>query len=198
MKYWGYQAIGVDYAEDTVKKLNQIAPDLDIRKGDVTCLEFEDEYFDGYWSLGVIEHFWEGYERVLSEMKRVLKEGGYAFVSFPCISRLDRAKILIGGYPEFTIDEPHKSFNQFAFDISSVRADFENIGFKCVSVRRSGGLLGIERIWPAVSKINRTLRAWSTKHRMLSFIHNGVSIALAPLCGHSAMLVLKKENSSTP
>ena len=74
MRYWGYQAIGVDYAEGTVRKINEIAPELDIRTGDVTSLEFEDEYFDGYWSLGVIEHFWEGYEKVLSEMRRVLRD----------------------------------------------------------------------------------------------------------------------------
>jgi 2-polyprenyl-3-methyl-5-hydroxy-6-metoxy-1,4-benzoquinol methylase len=57
MNYWGYKVVGVDFAPKTVAKIKEVMPGLDVRLGDVQALDFEDEYFDGYWSMGVIEHF---------------------------------------------------------------------------------------------------------------------------------------------
>jgi SAM-dependent methyltransferase len=82
MQYWGYKAVGVDFAERTIATTRKIAPELDLNIGDVRKLDYEDCSFDGYWSLGVIEHFWEGYSSILKEMYRVLKPGGFlAFFS---------------------------------------------------------------------------------------------------------------------
>ena len=75
----GYRVIGIDYAEKSVMILNQYLPELDIRLADVRDLPFEDNYFIGYWSIGVIEHFWEGYESIALEMSRVIKYNGYLF-----------------------------------------------------------------------------------------------------------------------
>ncbi|GAI52286.1 unnamed protein product, partial [marine sediment metagenome] len=79
----GYDAYGVDYAEETVKKVNQYAPELKITVDDIRNLNFEDGFFDGYWSLGVIEHFYDGYDAMLREMHRVLSEG--AIFSLQCL-----------------------------------------------------------------------------------------------------------------
>jgi|SRR5450631_3156889 len=49
-----FQAIGVDYAKVTVDTLNRIVPEIDVRHGDIRSLEFCDNFFAGYWSLGVI------------------------------------------------------------------------------------------------------------------------------------------------
>ena len=81
----GYKVIGVDFAKQTVQGVKSLMPQLDVRVGDVQNLAFSDRYFDGYWSLGVIEHFYGGYMPVIREMHRVLKPGGYAFLTFPCI-----------------------------------------------------------------------------------------------------------------
>ena len=56
----GFNAIGIDFAEDTVREARRTYKDLDVRKGDVRSLDFPDDNFDGYWSIGVIEHFWNG------------------------------------------------------------------------------------------------------------------------------------------
>ena len=79
----GYRCIGIDWAEKTVALLNRYAAGLDIRQGDVRKLPFPDKYFAGYWSMGVIEHFREGYEPVALEMARVIKDNGYLFLAFP-------------------------------------------------------------------------------------------------------------------
>ena len=97
----GYDAYGVDFAEKTVKRVNTLIPELKIRLGDVRQLEFPDATFHGYWSLGVIEHFPEGYDPIAKEMLRVLKPGGYLFLTFPYMSPLRRLKTYFGAYPLF-------------------------------------------------------------------------------------------------
>ena len=77
----GYEAYGVDFAPHTIAQVTQHYPELDVRVGDVRALPFSDCFFDGYWSLGVIEHFWNGYSEIASEIHRVLKPGGYLFVN---------------------------------------------------------------------------------------------------------------------
>ena len=73
-----YQSIGIDYAEQTVKEVSEII--LNWRYGDVRSLELESDSIDGYWSIGVIEHFYEGYSDISREMHRVLRSGGYVFL----------------------------------------------------------------------------------------------------------------------
>ena len=48
---------------------------------DLDDLPVEDESVDGYWSLGVIEHFYDGYGEILSEMHRVIKRDGFFDIS---------------------------------------------------------------------------------------------------------------------
>jgi SAM-dependent methyltransferase len=79
----GYNIIGVDYAEKTIQKVKQALPELDIRYGDITHLDFPDGYFDAYYSGGVIEHFEKGPWQGIAEAHRVLKTGGYLFMSVP-------------------------------------------------------------------------------------------------------------------
>ncbi len=196
MDYWGYQAIGVDFASETVAKIKEVMPNLDVRCGNVMALDFEDDYFDGYWSLGIIEHFWQGYDDILKEMNRGLKVGGYAFVSFPCISRLDRLKIYLSGYKNFTGVDMPDNFYQFGLDVNAVRKDFERAGFKCLSVRRRDGLQGLIRVWPGSERISLALRKMSKKSFIIRLFKEGMNYVLAPLCGHITLLILKKIKSN--
>ncbi|MEM2890824.1 MAG: class I SAM-dependent methyltransferase, partial [Candidatus Hadarchaeum sp.] len=68
----GFEVIGIDFSIETVKRLNELFPLLDIRVGDVRHLDFPDFFFDAYYSGGVIEHFEDGVETQLSEANRVL------------------------------------------------------------------------------------------------------------------------------
>lgn len=191
MKFWGYSAIGIDFASKTVKKIKESMPDLDVRYGDVRSLEFPDNFFDGYFSMGVIEHFWEGYNDILKEMKRVLKVGGYAFVAFPCISRLDRVKIFFSGYKKFTDVGMPDNFYQFGLDISTVRRDFARAGFECLSIWRLDGWNGLIRLWPAVKRVYGALKRLSKKSRGIELFKRGMGFLMAPLCGHCVLLVFR-------
>lgn len=192
MNYWGYQSVGVDFAQKTVAKIKEVAPELNVNYGDVRTLNYEDGSFDGYWLLGVIEHFWEGYDDILREMKRVLKVGGYAFVTFPCISRLDRLKIFFSGYKEFTGFDMPDNFYQFVLDANITRRDFERAGFRCLRSRRRNGWYGLTRLWPAVGPVRCALFRLSEKSWCMKLLVLGIGVLIAPLCGHGVLLVLQK------
>lgn len=190
---WGYHAIGIDFAEKTVTKINEVMPDMDIRYGDLRKLSLEDGCLDGYLSLGVIEHFWEGYDDILNETRRVLKPGGYAFVSFPCISRLDWLNIFFSGYEKLEGCDMPEDFYQFGLDVKVVRRNFERVGFECIHTYWQYGLTGLQRMIPAFKKTQEKLWKLSKKNKLIKLFTVTSSFLLAPLCGHSVMLVLKKQ-----
>lgn len=86
----GHDVLGLDYMASTVRKVRDYDPDFPIEAGDVQELRFEDGTFDAYVSLGVIEHFEEGPQHALAEAYRVLKPGGLAFVTVPCLTLMRR------------------------------------------------------------------------------------------------------------
>ena len=86
LREMGHDVIGVDYMQSTVDKVKAYDPDFPIQVGDVLNLDFPDNTFDAYVSLGVIEHFREGPQKALWEAKRVLKPNGLAFITVPYLS----------------------------------------------------------------------------------------------------------------
>lgn len=142
----GYDAFGVDFAKGTVEKINRFFPELKITEGDVRSLPFEDDFFDGYWSLGVIEHFYVGYEDILKEMKRVVKKGGYVFLTFPYMSPLRKFKAKLDLYDKKYENDNRdtKNFYQFALDATAVRDDFEKHGFILKYAKAFDGLKGFK------------------------------------------------------
>lgn len=141
----GFEAVGIDFAEKTVEAINEATPEIDVRFGDVRDLPFEDTSFDGYWSLGVIEHFYEGYQSIQSEMLRVLKPGGYLFMTVPAVSPLRRLKVLLGRYPSFEpSEELLADFYQFALTPARIVEDFEASGFKLLERHGMDGLKGLK------------------------------------------------------
>jgi len=192
MNHWGYRAVGVDFAAKTISEIKKVAPNLDVRCGDVRSLEFEDGYFDGYFSLGVIEHFWDGYADILSEMKRVLKAGGYAFVAVPSISRLERI-MMFSMYRKFTGPERPDNFYQFALDATTLKEDFERIGLEYVRTWRTGDWNILLRFVPGLYSLILGLESLSKKCRMIRLFRSAVMVLMSPICGDNVLLVLRKK-----
>ena len=86
----GHDIIGIDYLQSTVDKVKRFDPELPVQQGDVNNLDFPDNHFDAYVSLGVVEHFQEGPQKALAEAYRVLKPGGIAFVTVPYLNMFRR------------------------------------------------------------------------------------------------------------
>jgi SAM-dependent methyltransferase len=133
LKKSGYNITGIDSAAKTVEKLHEFMPDLDIRYGDLAELEFNEGYFDGYWSLGVIEHFYSGYEHITREMFRVLKPNGYLFMTVPDMSPLRMLKAALGIFPRFQEHAVDLSgFYQFAYGSDEIVKTFSESGFQFI------------------------------------------------------------------
>lgn len=78
-----YSAVGVDISRETIEKLKELFPDDAFHAGDIRDLDFPDDSFDGYFSWGTFEHFEAGLQPCISEAFRVLKPGGYLFMTVP-------------------------------------------------------------------------------------------------------------------
>jgi len=187
----GYDAYGVDYAADTVGKTNEKFPELKISLGDVTKLDFSDGFFDAYWSLGVIEHFWDGYGEIASEMARVLKKDGFLFLTFPQLSPLRKLKAKLGAYPNMADCKMRpEDFYQFGLDWKSVENNFRKHGFRLIGKKSRDGIKGLKGevkiLGSALQKIynGKSLPAKAAKL--------AISKAFAPLAGHSKLLIFQK------
>ena len=83
LRQLGFDVIGVDYNRGPIEKVLLHDPSLPVSLGDVARLQFPDGYFEGYLSLGVIEHFSEGPQQAIREAHRVLKRRGVFVVVVP-------------------------------------------------------------------------------------------------------------------
>lgn len=129
---------GIDFSENMLKIACKRQPDIDLRKGDVTHLEFEDNTFD-IVTMGFGLRNITNPEKALSEIHRVLKAGGYFMhldfgkknilnkffdITVPLTARLFYGNALPYGYlisSKQEFPEPHELIK-----------DFEKSGFKFV------------------------------------------------------------------
>lgn len=192
LDYNGYDTYGIDFAERTVKKVNEMFPKLKITIGDVRKLDFADNYFDGYWSLGVIEHFYEGYGDILKEMTRITRKGGYLFVTFPYMSPLRKIKAKLGLYERFDENTFDKSrFYQFALNPSRVISDFEKSGFTLIKEKPLTGLKGMK---DEVAFLERPLQyIYDGKSFIFKVVGYAISLMLSRFSGHAVLLVFRKK-----
>lgn len=84
----GHETTGVELYEQLIVRAKKYDQEIKVIKGDVLKLDYPDNHFDAYISLGVIEHFKEGPHTALNEARRVLKPGGLAFISIPYLNFL--------------------------------------------------------------------------------------------------------------
>ena len=165
---------------------------IDIRLGDVRRLPFYDNYFAGYWSLGVIEHFWEGYKVIALEMVRVIKNNGYLFLAFPCMNPLRRVKAWLGLYPAWEDTNPLDNFYQFALNSKTVIRDFEGIGFTLVTSLPLGEIDGAKNELSWIRFLLQKLYDYKGNNIAINLIQKVTSKLLTPIASHSVILILKK------
>lgn len=190
----GYTAIGVDFAAETVNYINTIAPDLDILCADVRQLPFKDSCFSGYWSLGVIEHFWEGYRPIATEMWRVLRPKGILFLVFPYMNPVRLWKSRLKFFPELGEGRP-EDFYQFALNPDTVRDDFKSLGFVHLTSRPCMGRQGMEEETPRLARairneyqrLGRTIAQRARKR----IVHELNCLLLSPFC-YSMLEIFQK------
>lgn len=137
----GYDTYGVDFAQKTVDFLTT-KTNLNVQLADIRNLPFPNSTFDGYWSLGVIEHFEEGIEKPVQEIERVLKPGGYLFLTVPYMSPL--RKILAKNSKYELKNEEFNNFYQYLYPAEHIVQSMNKMGFQLVKKRGMDAVKGIK------------------------------------------------------
>jgi SAM-dependent methyltransferase len=75
--------VGLDNYAPALAELKRHAPESHVIEADVRELPFDDGSVDACISLGVVEHFADGPTPLILEMFRVLRPGGYMFLTVP-------------------------------------------------------------------------------------------------------------------
>lgn len=172
----GFNVTGLDFSPKTIQFLKTNYPDYNFVLGDVRQIPDADNSYDGYWSFGVIEHFYDGYDSILKEMSRVIKPNGYLFLSFPHLSLKRKKNIREGKYPIWTPQsETPENFFQFALDDKNVIKEVEEFSFKLVISKKLSGLSGARDesgfFFPLIDRFyNSKLRVIKPFKTILSFI----------------------------
>jgi len=188
----GYTSIGVDLAPATVRALNEHMPELDIRQADVRELPFEDNALAGVWSLGVIEHFWDGFHEVVKEMHRVLQPGGLAFVTFPYMSPLRRFKARIKRYPKWEGAKP-EDFYQFALNHKDVEKEICTSGFRVHSHHTLGKLKGLkDESRGPLHSLFKGLYNYEGRNLALRGTRKALGSSVGIFAAHSILIVFQK------
>lgn len=77
----GYDVTGVDFSEVAIEQCRNRFKEADFVVASVCDLPFEDDSFDFVTAVHVLEHLDdEDLKRAVSEIRRVLKKGGYVFI----------------------------------------------------------------------------------------------------------------------
>jgi len=186
-----FKVIGVDFAEQSVGQAKLDFPGLDIRLGDVRALDFPDHSFDGYWSVGVIEHFWDGYGRILAEAARVLTPGGMLFLTAPWLSLYRRRKVRAGRYASMEFATEPATFFQFALSRDEVCAALRRHGFELVRWRGLASDVSLREEMIGLRRpVNWLLDSRGTLVKRV--FRRAILSGLNAYCGHSFLAVARR------
>lgn len=192
MNYLGYQNVqGIDFAHQTVALVNRFFPALKISCQDVRKTNFPNQTFDLYFSFGVIEHFYEGYEAIINEAKRITRTGGYLAISFPQMSLLRKVKSQLGFYSE-KMPVNQKQFYQFAFDPQKVAEELKDkFGLTLQEIIFYDGLKTLKDEIPLLRPWLRKLYNYHGSSHWIRRLKSRLDRLAKPWAGHMAMLILQ-------
>jgi SAM-dependent methyltransferase len=187
----GYSTHGLDFAPKVIESIAAHWPHLEVGCGDVRKLPSNDSSYDGYWSIGVIEHFIEGYNDIAQEMKRVLRSGGYLFLSFPSFNAFRKHRAMRGRYPVLDMGRENiADFYQYALDPDEVQARFEHLGFELIAKHGTNSMQGLAEDLHLFSFFQDLLQKLPAKIGTL--VSMAMDLVIGRYAGHSCLLILRK------
>ncbi len=191
---WGYDAYGIDFTDEVVKKTKKNFSNLKISTQDVRNLDFPENFFDGYWSLGVIEHFKDGYDDIIKEARRVIKNDGYLFLTIPWFSPLRQIKACFGAYPKIDKKTGMGHFYEFMLDKAQLVKTIEKEGFRLVSSHSNDAVKGLK---DEISFLRPVLqRVYGGRGFFAKAWRGLLTMVFAPFAGHIILLIFKKHGNN--
>ena len=141
----GADAVGVDVAEEPLRRARALHPQLDVRLLDGEgAWELADASFDVVWAGEVIEHVADT-AAWLSEIRRVLRSGASLLVSTPAHGPLALARLALSRRAYGAHFDPRGDHLRY-YSRETLVALLGDFGFEAISVRSAGGPPGARRL----------------------------------------------------
>jgi 2-polyprenyl-3-methyl-5-hydroxy-6-metoxy-1,4-benzoquinol methylase len=140
----GFDVVGVDVAEEPLRRARSRHPELDVRRVSVDGdWPLADASFDAVWAGETIEHVADT-AAWLSEVRRVLRSGGALLLSTPAHGRLRMLALALSARRLDEHFDPRSDHLRFYTrrTLARLLADF---GFERIEVRGAGGPPGARR-----------------------------------------------------
>lgn len=185
----GYRVMGFDTAAQTLGRAQKLLPELSLSVADIRNLPLADRAIDGYWSLGVFEHFVDGMEPNWREAHRVLKAGGVLFLTLPIMSPIRRAKVALGLYPRGDAIDRNR-FYQYVYSPEDVLGVASRTGFQLVRYSYLDGIKGLKDELPCSRTVLQKL--YDSKNFPARIVRRLLNPLLSPLFGHMGYFVFRK------
>ena len=113
--------------------------------GDIRATKLPASSVDGYFSWGTFEHFENGIHECVAEAWRILKPGGYLFVSTPFDNLRHALTAAFDGRDRKAPARQAERFYQWRFTRPELRDMLSRDGFEVLEVRRIGKVQGTLR-----------------------------------------------------
>jgi ubiquinone/menaquinone biosynthesis C-methylase UbiE len=141
----GARVVGVDVAEEPLRRARSRHPELDLRVVPVAGpWELEDAGFDVVWAGEVIEHVADT-GAWLSEVRRVLRSGGSLVLSTPAHGRFALARLALSRRAFASHFDPRGEHLRF-YGRETLTELIGDFGFRAIDVRAAGGAPGVRRL----------------------------------------------------
>jgi SAM-dependent methyltransferase len=148
----GFDTTGVDISETIVDRLQRWCPGRAFVRADLRRTDFETGAFDAYFSWGAFEHFENGLGECLAEAHRLVRPGGWLFVSVP----FDNWRLILRDAralerwdenfdPKLGYRQPQR-FYQWRLTRPELQRELELHGFNVHTIRPIGKLAGAGRM----------------------------------------------------
>jgi 2-polyprenyl-3-methyl-5-hydroxy-6-metoxy-1,4-benzoquinol methylase len=150
----GLQVVGVDVAQEPLRRAHRHHPDLDLRLVPVAGpWPLADSSFDLVWAGETIEHVADT-AAWLSEVRRVLRSGGTLLLSTPAHGRLAMFALALS-HRRFDAHFDPRSDHLHFYSSRTLTRLLEDFGFSEIHVRKAGGPPGARRLLLASARRSR-------------------------------------------
>jgi 2-polyprenyl-3-methyl-5-hydroxy-6-metoxy-1,4-benzoquinol methylase len=141
----GVDAVGVDVAEEPLRRARALHPDLDLRLLDANGdWDLPDASFDAVWAGETIEHVLDT-AVWLSEVRRVLRSGGRLLLSTPAHPPTRMLALALSRRAFAAHFDPRGDHVRF-YSRATLTGLVEDFGFREVDVVHAAGLPGARRL----------------------------------------------------
>ena len=186
----GFSVAGLDLSRQTVAQLKLRFPEAEFVDGDIRHTGFPDNSFDAYFSWGVFEHFESGLQDCVREAYRIVKPGGWLFVTVP-LDNLRHA-LLAAMTPARAEPEGSLRFYQWRLTRVELARELAIGGFEVLETRPIHKRQGVLR---------SLHHAFGLRYEWL--LTKGLSVVLAPFVpgafvAHMVFAAARKPKSGIP